>query len=528
MTTPRPRNGWADRSRLPKSRLPKSRLPKSQLPKALVARQGGGRWIAGLLLLALGCGDFDETSSGTSRGLRHVAAPVRLPAIDEAARRNVIIVIGDGMQLAHEVATSRYLYGKDDGLSFHQLPTRLFKTTWDVNVYNARASQRGVAPYSPNTFDPMVGYDINLGGEAPYPLLPDTAERRAYFLNPLIYPDSASTATAMATGVKTDSSNISWFTGDPVNGALATSPQTLRRRYGMSIGFVTTVPLSHATPSGWFAHNPERFAYWALGHEILTETRPDVVIGGGVQAGTSYLDSVDVEAIYADPSYLVVKREPGVDGGESVLAAAEKALGMGKRLFGAFGGPDGNFESPVPVHAPGDPSVARGSIENPRFADAAVAALEVLSANPRGFFLLAEQGDVDWSNHSNDFPRMIGCVTDLHEGVQAILDFVDRPGDAVDWSNTTIVVTADHANSYLRLESELGAGELVVRDPVTGAYPPGKISYATGSHTSEMVMVYAKGPGAAFLEESATVYPDHPTIIDDTALHAMTLEAARR
>jgi alkaline phosphatase len=501
----------------------------SELSGAILTQLGVNRWGAALLLFAIGCGDFDETSSGTSRGLRHVAVPARLPGIDDQAEpRHLIIVIGDGMQLAHEIATSRYLFGRDDGLSFHQLPTRLFKTTWDVNVYNARASQKGVAPYTPNTFDPMVGYDVNLGGEAPYPLLPDTAERRAYFLDPLIYPDSASTATAMSTGIKTDSSNIAWFTGDPVNGALATTPQTLRRRYGMSIGFVTTVPLSHATPSGWFAHNPERFAYGALGHEILTQTRPDVVIGGGVQAGTSYLDTVDVDAVSSDAAYVVVKRATGVDGAESLMAAAEQARASGQRLFGAFGGPEGNFESPVPMDAPGDPFVARGSTENPRFADAAVAALEVLSANPHGFFMLAEQGDIDWSNHANDFPRMIGCVSDLHEGVQAILDFIDRPGDAVDWSNTTIVITADHANSYLRLVGELGPGELAVRDPVTGEYPAGKITYGTGTHTSELVSVYAKGPGATFLEEAATVYPGHPTIIDDTALYSMTIEAARR
>lgn len=495
----------------------------------IVTRALVPRWFVGLSLFACACGDFDETSRGPNSGARSAAMPSRLPALGaEAAPRHVILVIGDGMQLAHEVAASRYLYGRDDGLSFHSLPTRLFKTTWDVDVYNARAAQVGVAPYTPNTFDPMVGYDINRGGEAPYPLLPDTPERRAYFLNPLIYPDSASTATAMSTGIKTDSSNIAWFSGDPVNGALATSPHTLRRRYGMSIGLVTTVPISHATPGAFFAHNPSRWAYLELGHEILTQTRPDVVIGGGATSPGSYVEAADIEAFASDPGTVVVKRQPGVDGAESVMKAAAEARATGRRLFGAFGGAGGNFESPVPVHAPGKPFVARGSIENPRFADAAVAALEVLSANPQGFFLLAEQGDIDWANHGNDFSAMIGCVTDLHEGVQAILDFVDRPGDAVDWSNTTVVITADHANSYLRLIEKLGPGELVVRDPVTGQYPADKITYGTGSHTAELVMVYAKGRGAAFLEESATLYPGHPTIIDDTALHAMTIEAARR
>jgi alkaline phosphatase len=216
-----------------------------------------------------------------------------------------------------------------------------------------------------------------------------------------------------------------------------------------------------------------------------------------------------------------------VDGGESLLAAAREARQQRKHLLGLFGGAGGNFDSPVPVDSPGRPSVARGSIENPRLADGVTAALDVLSANSKGFFLLVEQADIDWSNHSNDFPRMIGCVSDLDQGVAAILDYVDRPGDAIDWSNTTLVVTADHANSYLRLERPLGLGDLPTRQTDTLLYPDGDISYGTGSHTSELVMVYAKGLAAPFLEQSATAYPGQP-IIDDTSIHAMTLEAVTR
>ncbi len=88
----------------------------SELSGAILTHLGVNRWLAALLLFAIGCGDFDETSSGTSRGLRHVAVPARLPGIeDNAEPRHVIVVIGDGMQLAHEVATSRYLFGRDDG-----------------------------------------------------------------------------------------------------------------------------------------------------------------------------------------------------------------------------------------------------------------------------------------------------------------------------------------------------------------------------------------------------------------------------
>ena len=69
------------------------------------------------------------------------------------------------------------------GCPFHAFPTRVFKTTWDVDVYDTWANALGVETYSRPTFDPNVGYDPKLGGAKPYPLLPDTPERRAYFLS---------------------------------------------------------------------------------------------------------------------------------------------------------------------------------------------------------------------------------------------------------------------------------------------------------------------------------------------------------
>jgi alkaline phosphatase len=477
------------------------------------------------LAFAAGCDEVDDPDLRV-RWSRVTAEPDLRGKRQAPEPRYVIIVIGDGMQLAHEISGSRYWYGRDDKLSFHDFPTHLYKTTWDVSVYNARASRVGALPYAPDTFDPMIGYDIEVGGEAPYPILSDNPTRREYFLSG-IYPDSASTATAMSTGIKTDSSNIAWFSGDPVNGALATSPQLLRRRYGMSIGLVTTVPFSHATPAGFFSHNTERSAYYDIAREILLVTKPDVVIGGGV-AASSHVNPADVAQALASGEWVHVNRQAGIDGGDSLREGAALARAQNKRLLGTFGDAAGNFESPVPSHAPGKPSVRRGSIENPTLADAALAAIDVLSANPNGFFLLLEQGDIDWANHANDFPRMIGCVTDLDRGVKAILDYVDRPDDAMDWSNTTLIVTADHANSYMRFARTLGPGELAQIQPDTGTYSPSDISYGTGSHTAELISLYAKGLAAPSLERAATNYPDHPLIVDDTAIFGMTLDAAAR
>jgi alkaline phosphatase len=123
---------------------------------------------------------------------------------------------------------------------------------------------------------------------------------------------------------------------------------------------------------------------------------------------------------------------------------------------------------------------------------------------------------------------MVGCVADLDGAVQAILDYVDRPDDLVNWSNTTLVVTADHANSYLRLERPLGLGDLPSRSPDTFAYTDGDISYGTGNHTGELVSLYAKGRSAPYLEAAATLYEGNPNIVDDTSIFGLTLDAAEQ
>jgi alkaline phosphatase len=366
-------------------------------------------------------------------------------------------------------------------------------------------------------------------------MLEDNEQRRAYFYSDAYWPrpDSASTATAMSTGVKTYSASIAWPPDIDADEALDTSPALLRRFFDMSIGFVSTVPLSHATPAGFFAHNRNRNQYIEIAREILTQVRPEVVIGGNWDEDAVYYDQSDVDWVIAADDTVVVHLEPGVDGNDSIAAAAEHAFREKKRLLGIYdGGERPTFPSPVAVDRPGSPQIERESIESPLLANSSIAALEVLSRDPEGFFLLIEQGHIDWANHNNDFARMIGCVADLDAAVRAIIDFVDRPDDAVDWSNTTLIVTADHATGYLRFERTLGRGDLpndgaVTDTALSSSNPDQEITYGTTSHTSELVSVYAKGFAAAKLHDYETAYRGLG-IIDNTAIYRITLDAARR
>ena len=235
--------------------------------------------------------------------------------------RHIILFIGDGMQMAHEVAASRYLYGADDGLEFHRFPLQEDVATWDVTTYNTWAKRRGELPYDPNRILPWLGYNPGEGGTRPESLRKDGAyqgPRLAYLAAAAT--DSASAATAWSTGFKTDDGNIAWLSGDPADGALTTLAERLRREKGFAIGVVSTVPFSHATPAAHVSHNVDRDNYVAIAAEILRRFQPEVVIGGGHPqwyGKYKYLSEADYTALKTDglgETYVFAERRQGADG----------------------------------------------------------------------------------------------------------------------------------------------------------------------------------------------------------------------
>ncbi len=477
--------------------------------------------------------------------------------------KHVILFVGDGMSAQTEVAASRYLYGRDDGLAWHALPVRAYVATWDVNVYNGRARRAGRPPYSRSSFTPLLGYDVKSEGPKPRT---GPADGHRFPAGPAT--DSASAGTAMATGFKTDSGNIAWLPGDPPDGAIATIAEEYRARRGASIGVVSTVPFNHATPAAFVSHNPARNAYYTgykntkgvgIADEIVFRTRPEVVIGGGhplldnpgFEPNKGYISEFLYRSLQGSTEYVFVERRAGEDGGRALAEGAAAAVREGRKLFGLFGGKGGNFEVPLAEDAPGAPLVTPATEENPSLAEASLAALDLLHRDPDGFFLMVEQGDIDWANHDNDYRAMIGSVADLDGAVRAALAFVDRPGDAVDWTNTVLIVTADHATGGLWLEPgrALGPGDLpgqvgrLALEPASdrgngaektglkspayvspNVYPEEEVSYGTAGHTNELVNLAAVGEAARHLRRyRGTWYPG--LVIDNTQINAALREA---
>jgi alkaline phosphatase len=340
--------------------------------------------------------------------------------------------------------------------------------------------------------------------------------------------DSAAAATAMSCGRKTDAGNIAWAPGDPAGGGWETFGAWMRGR-GARVGLVTTVPFNHATPAAFAVANIDRGNYSAaerglgyqgptLDSQLLLDFRPAVLVGGGhPHWDAGWTTERVLRAVRRQTDAILVERRAGRDGGRALLAAAERAAARGQRLVGLFGGgSDGRLEHPLPLHAPGRPSCERAA-EDPHLAAATEAAIAVLTSRPGGWFLMVEGGDIDWAAHDRELGWLIGATAALDRAVCRAVELVDaRP--QLDWSNTLLIVTADHACGYHRLDPQRrsGAGEL---DGLEAA-----LRTHIGAHTNELVTLAARGAGAEHFHALERWYGPQP-IVDNTQLHRVMRRA---
>lgn len=230
--------------------------------------------------------------------------------------------------------------------------------------------------------------------------------------------DSAAGATAIATGQKTDNGKIAV---DPVGVPLTTILEWALTR-GWAAGLVTTTQISHATPAAFAAHVPDR----NLMNEIalqLFDSGVQVLLGGGedefLPAGQPGCYPEDgertdgrnliSEAVAAGTTY--VCDQPGF---ETVIPSTTT------RLLGLFA--DEGMPRP----------------HTPTLADMADTAIQILSEDPEGFFLMVEGGQIDWAAHLNDAVNVMGDVLALDVALQIALDYQAIHPD------TLVIITADH------------------------------------------------------------------------------------
>jgi alkaline phosphatase len=181
-------------------------------------------------------------------------------------------------------------------------------------------------------------------------------------------------------------------------------------------GLVFTCEFPHATPADCSAHSYKRNRYdWIapqMAHNDL-----DVVIGGGI----SYLFE-ESEAYLKDNGYSIYKND--IQGMRS---------DSNNKMWALYGETSMAYD------------LDRNPDEQPAIDEMTKIAINKLSQNPNGFFLMVEGSKVDWAAHAND---PVGMVTDLlafDKACKVALDFAQQDGE------TLVIIVPDHGNSGISL-----------------------------------------------------------------------------
>lgn len=237
-------------------------------------------------------------------------------------------------------------------------------------------------------------------------------------------PDSASTATSIATGKKTYSSVINM--DETKTKEYTAITEKLADQLGYKIGVISSVNLNHATPAAFYAHQPTRNNYYEIALE-LAESGFDYFAGGDLKETTGKnKDQKDAYTIIAEAGYKVVKTQAEAN---NLTAKDGKAIVIAETLADS-----------------GSMSYANDKASNEwGLKDYVKKGIEVLN-NDKGFFMMVEGGKIDWAAHANDAGSTISDTLALDEAVKEAVAFYNQhPND------TLIIVTGDHETGGLTI-----------------------------------------------------------------------------
>ena len=393
--------------------------------------------------------------------------------------RNLILFIGDGMGQAHRFAGQLLAAGRDGRLAMDRLPV---------------LGHMGTMCVDPTTF----------------------------------VTDSAAAATAIATGFKTTNGCVSI----DANGERRQTILEMAKASGRSVGLISTCQITDATPAAFAAHVPLRAAQSTIARQYIEEAQVDVILGGGAVHWYPYGQRLPA-ALTRHARWRGVGQEGDLVqraadlGYDVVLTEEELAANLEQRvvtrenrpLLGLFAGEEFFVQTEEGLGAVYDPPVSQ--------ADLTSAAIEILSRNPHGFFLMVEESAIDRMAHRNNAPLTLKGVLELDRAVQVGLAYANRNPD------TAVIVTADHECGGLAVAGSLdqpypyepGGGLLDTllagEDgpfPVAGTDYGFVLGWATTGHTSAPVPITAIGPGT---ENLAGVIEN--TDLFHTMAHALSL-----
>ncbi|MGI8313777.1 alkaline phosphatase [Halobacillus mangrovi] len=242
-------------------------------------------------------------------------------------------------------------------------------------------------------------------------------------------PDSAATATSMASGIKTYNGAI----GVDLDQEETKTVLEEAKEQGKATGLVSTSQINHATPAAFGAHDVSRNNYNDIADDYYDEMvngehKVDVMLGGG----TSYFERDDRNLVEAFKQ----------DGYDYATTKEEMLASDNEQLLGLFA-PKGM-----------DKAIDR-SEETPSLSEMTTTALDKLRDDKDGFFLMVEGSQIDWAGHDNDVVAAMSEMRDFEEAFKEAIEFAKKD------ENTIVVTTADHSTGGL----SIGRGSEYVFNP---------------------------------------------------------------
>ncbi|HIS44967.1 MAG TPA: alkaline phosphatase [Candidatus Scatomorpha merdigallinarum] len=351
--------------------------------------------LTGALSLSLlsGCGQTADAATPTQDPAT-VSPQVSALASDElSAPKYVFLFIGDGMSYPQIQSTADYLGALADDDYMQAEPSlddnggAVLDGPVELNFMNFEAAGSAVT-FDSNSFAP----------------------------------DSASTATSIATGHKTYSGSINVDETGTVE--YETISEKLHEQLGWEIGVISSVNLNHATPAAFYAHQASRGDYYEIGEELV-ESGFEYFAGGGLLDPDNGGESDNLYDLAEEAGYTVSMDYATHD----TVTADDKVVLIDENLA--------------------DSDAMAYEIDRTddmwSLADYVEKGIDVLM-NDTGFFMMCEGGKIDWACHANDAATTIHDTLALADAVQVAIDFAEEHPE-----ETLILVTGDHETGGLTI-----------------------------------------------------------------------------
>lgn len=281
--------------------------------------------------------------------------------------------------------------------------------------------------------------------------------------------DSAAAGTAFATGQKTDNGMIS----QSPDGQDLESIVDLAEAAGKSTGIVSTSSVTHATPAVFGANVEDRNDATTIAQQFIDNDQLDVMLGGGLQYFTSEeqggLAAGDLLAQAESQGYTFAGNATDLENVE------------GDRLLGLF------------ADDAMDTSYGESGDDQPSLAQMTQTALDTLSQNDNGFFMMVEGSQIDWAGHANDAGWAMNDALAFEDAVETAQQFSEDNPD------TLLVIAPDHETGGMSAQSTLDSNASIYQN-FTATYEQ---MYTEASDRIEAAGMSNDDAGAAWVMQGA-------------------------